>query len=240
MAGTIDTFEVACLWSDEVGTAETWYRLLNVGVPIAPSADTDAFPNFYQSMAVGTTRVYVQLRGDLNFPSYLESLRAGRSFVTTGPFLDFQVEGMGPGEALNVREAQFSIHFASAVPVDRVEVLVNGKVVFEEAGLTSPGKKNYSGRVWLPAGGWIAARARGGPSVWPSMDSYPFAHTAPLWMGKVGSIDPHSARASARELLAWLDVADKRLAEGYGDATIPALQERFAEARRKLEALSRD
>jgi hypothetical protein len=48
-----------------------------------------------------------------------------------------------------------------------------------------------------------------------------------------------AARASARELLAWLDVADKRLVEGYEGSAIPAPKERFAEARHKLEALSR-
>ena len=239
MAGAVDTLEVACLWSDEVGTAEAWYRLLNVGVPIALSAGTDAFSNFYRSMAVGTTRVYVRLEGELNLPSYLDGLRAGRSFVTTGPFLDFRVKESRPGDAIEPGDAEFSIQLASAAPVERVEVLVNGKVVFENEGLTSSGKKTYSGRLTLPAGGWIAARARGGATVWPSMDSYPFAHTGPIWIGSVGSFDPEAARASARELLAWLDVADKRLAEGYEGSPIPALVERFAEARRKLEALSR-
>ena len=71
------------------------------------------------------------------------------------------------------------------------------------------------------------------------MDSYPFAHTAPLWIGRVGSIEPEAARASARDLLAWLEVADKRLDEGYEGSPIPNLKERFAEARRKLEGLSR-
>jgi len=182
MAGAVDTLELACLWSDEVGTAEAWYRLLNVGVPITPSAGTDAFSNFYRSMAVGTTRVYVQVEGELNLPNYLDGLRAGRSFVTTGPFLDFRVEGAGPGEVVESGDAEFSIELASAVPVERVEVLVNGKVVFDDEGLSSSGKKTYSGRVSLPGGGWIAARARGGATVWPSMDSYAFAHTAALWI----------------------------------------------------------
>ena len=61
----------------------------------------------------------------------------------------------------------------------------------------------------------------------------------PVRSGNVGSLDPEAARASARELLAGLDVADERLAEGYEGSAIPALEERFAEARRKLEAPSR-
>jgi TolB protein len=159
--------------------------------------------------------------------------------VTTGPFLDFRGKEARPGYVIEAGEVEFTIELASAMPVDQVEVLVNGKVLFEDEGLSSPGKKTYSGRVSLPAGGWIAARARGGATVWPSIDSYPFAHTGPIWIGNVGSLDLEAARASARELLAWLDVADKRLEEGYEGSAIPALKERFAEARHKLEALSR-
>jgi hypothetical protein len=55
----------------------------------------------------------------------------------------------------------------------------------------------------------------------------------------VGSVDLEAARASARELLACLDVADKRLAEEYEGSAIRAREERFKQARRKLEALSR-
>jgi hypothetical protein len=41
------------------------------------------------------------------------------------------------------------------------------------------------------------------------------------------------------ELLAWMDLASKRLDEGYRGAPIPKLKEGFAEARRKLLALAR-
>jgi hypothetical protein len=132
MAGAVDTLEVACLWSDEAGTAEVWYRLLNVGVPIALSAGTDAFSNFYRSMAVGTTRVYVRVEGELSLPSYLDGLRRGRSFVTTGPFLDFRGKEARPGDVIEAGEVEFTIELASAMPVDQVEVLVNGKAVFED------------------------------------------------------------------------------------------------------------
>jgi TolB protein len=52
--GDVDTIELACLWSDELGTADTWYRLLNVGAPIVPSAGTDAMVDFFRTMAIGT------------------------------------------------------------------------------------------------------------------------------------------------------------------------------------------
>jgi TolB protein len=242
MQGVVDTIEVACLWSDERGTADAWYRLLDLGLPIAPSAGTDAFSNFYRSMTVGATRVYVNVDGPLNLASYLEGLRRGRSFVTTGPFLDFEAGGAGPGEVLSGdagSPADFRITVISAVPVETVEVLVNGKVVWKDEGLAASGKRTYTGKVSVPAGGWIAARAHGGEATWPLMDSYPFAHTGAVWVNEVGSREPEAARRSARELLAWLAVAEPRLVEGFGGAEIPVLRERFSEARTKLEALAR-
>ena len=47
------------------------------------------------------------------------------------------------------------------------------------------------------------------------MDSYPFAHTAPLWIGKVASTDPAAARRAAGELLTALDVAEERVRTAY-------------------------
>ena len=67
--GDLDTLEIACLWSDELGTTEAWYRLLNIGAAIAPSAGTDVMANLYRTMAVGTTRVYVKPEGRLTLSS---------------------------------------------------------------------------------------------------------------------------------------------------------------------------
>jgi TolB protein len=124
---------------------------------------------------------------------------------------------------------------SSALPFERAEVLVNGRVAFSAPGLAQPGTHTWTGAVRTPAGGWIAARAVGGETRWPAMDSYPFAHTAPVWIGEKGSRDPAAAREAARDLLRWLDVADRELSSGYGQAAIPKLRARFAEARRRLE-----
>ena len=58
--GKLGHIEVGCLWTSAVGTAEVWHRLLNLGIPVAVSAGTDVMNNFYRTMAVGTTRIYVK------------------------------------------------------------------------------------------------------------------------------------------------------------------------------------
>ena len=235
--GKIDAIELACLWSDERGTTDLWYRVLNAGLPMAITAGTDVMNNLYRTMAIGTTRVYVHpdRPGDVN--SYFAALKAGRSFVSTGPMLDFHVGQAGPGQtvARGAGSAAWTLDLHSAVAVDTVQIIVNGAVVETLAGLAAAGSKRYAGRVTLPVGGWVAARASGAPTLaWPAMDSYPFAHTAPVWIDRVGSTEPAAKVAAARDLLRALDVADQALAAAYADAEHPKLLAHFAAARRIL------
>lgn len=238
LLGDIDLIDIVCLWSDELGSSAAWYRLLNLGLPIMPSAGSDAMHNFHRTMAIGSTRVYAKPEGPLGMASFLDAVRHGRSFVSTGPQLDFQVAGAGPGGvvAAGPTSVDWELNAWSPTAVGQVEILVNGEVVWRGDGLDAAGHRRYSGRIDVPAGGWIAARVHGGEARWPVQDSYPFAHTAPVWFGAVGSSDPAAARRAAAELLRWMTVAEARLDAGYQGAEIPRIRARFAEARRLLEA----
>ncbi|MBA3231281.1 MAG: CehA/McbA family metallohydrolase [Acidobacteria bacterium] len=239
--GDVDTIEVVCLWSDALGTSDAWYRVLNIGVPLMPSAGTDVMTDFFRTMAVGTTRIYVRVPGELTLERYLDGVRRGRSFVTTAPLLRFAVGGVEAGDVVRAgagASVGWELAAASAVPFERVEIVVNGEVAWSGRGLDAPGTATYAGTLEVPAGGWVAARVHGGPVQWPAMATYPFAHTAPVWFGSVGSRDPAVAARAARDLLAALDVAEARLVKGYGGAPVPNLRARIAAARERLVALS--
>lgn len=235
--GRVNAIELACLWSDERGSTQLWYRVLNTGVPMVLSAGTDVMNNLYRTMAVGTARVYVHPERPAELASYFAGLRAGRSFVSTGPMLDFHVGGAGPGQSVprGTGAVAWTLDVHTAMPVDTVEIVVNGTVVERIAGTILPGSKRLSGTVALPIGGWVAARVSGPPTrSWPAMDSYAFAHTSPVWIDRVGSVDPAARFAAAHDLLRALDVADQALAIGYADADHPRLLAHFAAARRRL------
>lgn len=236
--GNMDWLEVFCLWVDERGTSEAWYRFLNLGVPIALEAGTDVMNNFYRTMPVGTTRIYVDTGGVENFDAYWDGFRNGRSFATTGPMLQFELDGVRHGGVVaGGRVAPFRIELASAVPVDTVEVLVNGEVAWSADGLASPGSRVLTGDVELPAGGWVAVRAHGGEPAWPVMDRLVFAHDSPVWIGSVGSVDAAAAARAAADLMPVLEAAEARLREAYGDTPTPRILEAFQAAREKLEAM---
>lgn len=245
LAGDLDALEVACLWSDEMGTSELWHRFLNLGIPVAPSAGTDVMMNLYRTMAVGATRVYVNTGQRPDLASYLTGLRAGRSFVTTGPMLVLRLgaAAVGPGEVTAAGRAPFEIELHSAVPVERTELLVNGEVVWSDVGLAEAGTARFAGEIDLPTGGWVAARTLGpgavdGDTTWPTMGSYPFAHTAPVWIAERGSSEPAARAAAAADLLRALEVATASLEQAYAGTPIPRLSQRFEEARQKIVALT--
>ena len=238
--GEIDFIELACLWTDEVGTGALWHEVLNIGVPLAASAGSDVMNDYYRTMAIGATRVYVKPDGRLTSSSFRKALKEGKSFVSNGPLLEFEVAGNGPGEVVDSSGGMvsWSANVHSALPFERLEIFVNGTVVETLEGNTQAGSKSFQGSLQVPEGGWVTARVMGENSGWPAMDSYLYAESSPVWFGEVGSTDSAAARQSAQNLLMLLDVAEKNLKAGYGNAPIPNLLEHFAKARTRLETLS--
>ncbi len=245
--GDVDLLELLCLWSSAPGTVSLWHEFLNLGIPVAPSAGTDVMLNLYRTMAVGAVRVFVRAESAQDWSAFLRALKEGRSFASNGPYLDFQIldaseeeEAARPGDATEgSRTAAWTLELATASEVDTVDILVNGRVAHSALGLARPGRRSISGTLELPEAGWVAARARGGATRWPSMDEAPFAHTGPVWIGEVGSTVPEARRRAAERLLLVLESSRQRLRVGYGGAPIPNLLARFAHAEERLRELAR-
>ncbi|MEJ8568177.1 CehA/McbA family metallohydrolase [Elongatibacter sediminis] len=238
--GEVDVIELACLWTDEIGTAALWHAVLNLGIPLAASAGSDVMNNYYRTFAIGSTRVYVNTGESLNHDDFLDGLRDGRSFISNGPLLEFTVTGQGPGSALEMpaETVEWSLSVHSALPYDAVEIFVNGVSVQKLAGSDEAGSADYSGTIESPAGGWITARVTGASASWPALDSYLYAETSPVWFHAVGSIEPEARRRSAADLLRVLNASETRLIEGYGNTPIPDLLGHFQNARVRLREMA--
>ena len=238
--GHMDALEIACIWITELGASDLLYRLLNVGAQVVPTGGSDTFPNYYRHMIFGTDRTYAHVDGEFTFDSYMNAVKAGRSFTTNGPLLDFSVDNLEPGEILPTGggAVEWTLDVYSPIAVDHVEILVNGRVVASNEGLREPGQQSYSGSVRVPEAGWIAARVHGGDPGWPMMETEPFAHTAPIWIAQKGSRDPSAAKAAAIDLLRALEVAEQRANDTFAGTPIPDLKAQFRETRLLLEALA--
>ena len=80
-----------------------WYHTLNVGFRTRISGETD-FPCIYDGR-VGIGRTYAKLDGALSYESWLDSLKAGRSYVSDGKthLMDFRVNGVDVGSGSDIK-----------------------------------------------------------------------------------------------------------------------------------------
>lgn len=234
----LDAFEMACLWSDEIGSSIMYHQFLNLGIPVSLTAGTDAFPGYARCMAVGTTRLLVNTGGKSDWETYLDGIRKGRSVVTNGPMIELKINGKIPGEVIeSTGKVNWEMEVFTGARLDKIQLLVNGTVVWEAKQSLVSGSKTYSGKLSVPVGGWIAARVYGESTKWPIMDSYNFAHTSPIWVGKIGSYDPKVRKESATLLLKMLELSWDRLVAGYKTNSVENQKKYFDQARAKLQRM---
>jgi hypothetical protein len=231
-------------YSDHLITSEIWYRLLNCGFRLPAAAGTDAFPNFAALRGpAGLVRTYAAAGPRLTHEAFLAALKAGRTFVTNAPLLEFSVEGRGPGEEIQLpagRTLRARVVVRSAVPLDHVEVVGNGKVV-ATVELGSGGTRAES-PVDLPAtsSGWFVLRAFADQPRLPVLDLYPFASTSPVYVRMAGR--PADSREDGAYFVRWVDRVGAAASAHTGWNT-PAEREaalaQIARAREVYAALAR-
>ncbi len=116
---------------------DDWLKLLSRGNRIFATGSSDSHQVRYQ--LAGYPRTYAQVPAvDHNDPrAIIRAIKAGASFVTSGPFLEAEIEGGGPGTtvlktgpnvALSVR-----VRAPDWMPVEQVEVFVGTERVFTKA-----------------------------------------------------------------------------------------------------------
>ncbi len=235
--------ELVCAWTSPLGNAEVWYRLLNIGRPVAAMSGTDGWVDFHRTPAMGTARNYIRVgSGRTGFDEALAAATAGRGFVTTGPALIFGLaDGSAPGDVTSPGMTRWDATLISTTAVEVFEIIVNGQVVARQEGVPAGGIAELEGQVTLPEGGWIAARAYAQEQAadsWPSMHARPFVHASPIWIGEIGSTDPVARAEAAEDLLRAIDASEAAVTEAYGDVEMPRLQARFDAARDYLQPAS--
>jgi hypothetical protein len=144
---------------------DVWYEILNLGIPMTPTAGTD-FPCGPWSVP-GRERFYTRLDGPLERETWLEGVRRGRTFVTNGPIPSFEVNGAGPGDELRL-PAPGRVRIRGRVRFDperddvrRVELVGNGEVLPLPTERSGPGEIRFDMSHEVSASSWFALRAAG-------------------------------------------------------------------------------
>jgi hypothetical protein len=239
--GKVDAFEIDAFEDSPFDVLADWYALLNCGlrVPLAGGSGKDN-----NGMLLGGMRTYARLQPgeEFTYKSWIEAVRAGRTFVTNSPLLAFHVDGREPGETVqpsaNPQAVRARAEARSVVPFDRLEVIANGKVIAETGSSGTPSSAVLETDVPLSSSGWLAARCRGEQQLLQRpANQRVFAHTSPVYVQVAGQPAPVDVAALNRfvaELDRMLDWVG-RAARSENERQREHLAEIFRAARQELQ-----
>jgi len=191
--GKIDSIDINQQYD---ATVPLWHRLLNCGFRLPASGGTDCFLNRIQSGMPGSSRAYVKIDGDFSYDAWIRGLKAGRTFVTNGPMLDFDAGRTLQGPALVPVKATA----AALVPIDRFELVLNGEVA--ATGTISADKLSATidQPLSIEKSGWFGVRVYAGRQQ---------AHSSPVYIEVPGQ--PAGSKADAEYFLGWIDRLEAQL-----------------------------
>jgi hypothetical protein len=196
--GKVDAFETGFFEDSPFDALADWYSLLNCGlrVPLVGGSGKDS-----NTVALGAMRTYARLApGEpLTYKSWIEAVRAGRTFVTNGPLLLLDVAGYGPGDTIHLESDGQTVHVRaearSATPLDKLELLVNGGVLASASPSGSPSSAVLELDLPIPASGWLAIRCHGRKQQ-PTQNV--FAQSSPVYIRVGGRAMPADSSAATR------------------------------------------
>jgi hypothetical protein len=202
-----------------------WYHIMNCGLPLKASGETD-FPCISGSR-VGQGRVYVQLGkvDRIDFPAWAEGLAKGRSYVSDGyaHALQFTVDGKPAGDKVALASAgkvkvKARVAFAAdvalgtapgaQVPTDTtrlVEVVVNGTVAASKVVPADDKTHDLSFDVPITKSSWVALR------------HFPQMHTNPVNV----IVDGKPIRASRKSALWCIGTIEQLWRERGAPSRLP-------------------
>jgi hypothetical protein len=180
-------------------TQEIYYRILNCGLRIPPSAGSASgvLPN-----PVGYNRAYVHVGKDLTWEKWWEGLRAGRSFVTNGPMLLVTANGEMPGQVFTAgpgKEVKVDLRgeLITRDPIRFIEIIRDGETV-KRVSVEEFARTGSLGTLTFNTSGWFLVRA-----IADNPKTFRFASTAPFYV-EVGEAKRRVSKASARFFLDWV------------------------------------
>jgi len=211
--GKVDYYELIG-FSDHKASEHVWYKLLNCGFRIPAAAGTDAMTNYASLRGpVGLNRVYVKAEEELDASVFEDKLKAGKSFVTNGPIIGFNMGEANPGDSIIINpDGQrffYSGFLRSNVPVTKIEIIWNGEVIESRSEKKPMKSMDLSGNITVKGSGWLLMRAWSDQADPNLPDLYPYASTNPIYI-KSTATNPQQ-KPSAEYFLKWISRMESKI-----------------------------
>lgn len=201
VSGRIDAVELQALTPGIDGPSiREWYRFLNCGYRLPVVGGTDKMS---AEIPLGAIRTYARLAADtpVSFAAWADAVRAGRTFVSSGAFVDLQVDGCGMGDTVSLGRTggtvEVSVRAWAAQPViDGIELIQDGVVVAATRG-RSTDRLSITERLTVGRSGWLAARVTSAAQIHSGFATSMGAHSSPVYLDVPGrpAFSPDDAAA---------------------------------------------
>jgi hypothetical protein len=191
-----------------------WSALLMCGIRIPMVGGSGKASN---CDLLGNTRTYAKLAQNepFTYRNWIAAIRAGRTFVSTGPVISMEVDGHGPGEVIDATSSDQVLRVRAEAransELESLEVIVNGKTV--KSVRPAEGEKTavLEFETEIAESSWLVARC-GGPYNWPRWSRLA-AITSPVYVqvgGRPIQADPNTIAALNRDLDYMLEWAARK------------------------------
>lgn len=187
VTGRIDAIELQCFAPglDNPSILE-WYRFLNCGFRLPVTGGTDKMS---AEVPVGAVRTYARIDPGVppTFDAWAAAVRAGRTFATSGPVIELEVDGHAIGDIVELPpsggrlEVRARVRAAQSV-IRALEIVVNGEVVATSEPATATDDLTLSVPIDVRSGSWIAARSRSNHEIHSAFATSMAAHTSPIYV----------------------------------------------------------
>lgn len=167
-----------------------YYRYLNGGYRLPLVGGTDKMSS---DVPVGLYRTWARLLPDEEFTydAWCASLRAGRTFISSGPILRFSVEGAAVGETVmlpgNGGTVEVQAEARSIFPMHCLQIVQEGRIVAAVEDPQGSTHLHLTARLRLDHHTWLAARVSG-PGYDQQLPHHDemrrgiMAHTSPIYV----------------------------------------------------------
>ncbi len=222
------------------------YAVWNNGLRVTGTGGEDSITNLHRWRLMGGVRTYVCTQdGRLSSDRWYEGLRAGRAYMTTGPLLQLEADGRGPGEQIDLPgpgAVTLRAEARSITPLQVLEVVQNGEVIHTERFVGDRTAITLDLDVTFQDSGWVHIRAWGNAAErFPVDVDYAQAFSNPVWVTVGGA--PIRDRESAEYGIEWIDKL-RELAEAWpgwrSEAERTHVFGQFDEARAIYERFARE
>ncbi|MEZ6039969.1 MAG: CehA/McbA family metallohydrolase [Planctomycetaceae bacterium] len=212
---------------------EMYYRLLDCGfrLPLTNGSDHPARP-------LGAARCYAKVDGQFYYPKWIEAVRQGRTFTTSGPLIFLTVDDHQIGDVVTAGHQQsltIRAHVISREPIGQFQIISNGDVIAET--YTEQTTAELELAVAPTESCWIVARCShrdDGNADWGfgnfnAITGPGIAHTSPIYVEVDGRVRFDPAAAAF-----WQDQIRDHLRDVQAKGRF-ATESQLAEAVRYLE-----